>query len=106
MVYFLFFLNPGSLEEVVENLEKHWESEASHKMAFEQWETVNPSEYCMATNGGPVIAGRDAKEMGNHNALLKGCPAYEKRKRCRLFLFSSSKYILIGKKPLNQMAKY
>ena len=66
------------MEEVVENLVKTWEFEASHKLDMEQWTTVSsPSEYCVTANGGAVIQGKDAKEMGNYNALMAECPAYQ-----------------------------
>ena len=70
----------GSLEEIVENLVKTWEMEASHKKNISQWTTIDHGNYCMQTNGGEVLDGVKAFEIGNYNALLKGCPAYEKCK--------------------------
>ena len=70
----------GSLEEVVENLVKTWEMEASHKKNILQWTTIDHGDYCMQTNGGEILDGVKAFEIGNYNALLKGCPAYEKCK--------------------------
>jgi len=60
----------GSLEELVENLVKTWEMEASHKTDFEQWTTVDQEDYNVTYNGGPIISGKDAKEMGNYNWLF------------------------------------
>ena len=71
----------GSLEEVVENLVKTWEFEASHKSDINQWKTINLDEYCIQTNGGPVIEGRKAAEIGNYNALLIGSETYQ---NCKL----------------------
>lgn len=65
----------GSIEELVENLVKTWEMEASHKTDYDQWTTINQEEYCVAANGGEIIEGKDAKEMGNYNWLFKACPA-------------------------------
>lgn len=55
-----------SLEELVENLVKNWEIEASHKMDVSQWRTVDPEKYTFAINGGPP---QDAEHM------LKVCVA-------------------------------
>jgi hypothetical protein len=38
----------------------------------------------MQSNGGEVLDGVKAFEIGNYNALLKGCPAYEK---CECFFY-------------------
>jgi hypothetical protein len=74
------FVTTGSLEEVVENLVKTWEMEASHKKNISQWTTIEHGTYCVQTNGGEVVDGVKAFEIGNYNALFKGCPAYEKCK--------------------------
>jgi len=60
------------LEEIVETLVKTWEFEASHKSDINQWKTIDLDKYCIQTNGGPVIEGRKAAEIGNYNALLIG----------------------------------
>lgn len=66
----------GSLELLVENLVKEWEMEASHKMDLAQWKTVEQSEYCVSANGGRVLPGAEAFEMGNYNWLMEACPAH------------------------------
>ena len=76
----------GSLEEVVENLVKTWEMEASHKKNISQWTTIDHGKYCVQSNGGVILDGVKVFEIGNYNALLKGCPAYEK---CKFFAFSN-----------------
>merc|ERR1712226_1612358 len=62
----------GSLERLVENLVKTWEMEASHKVDFLQWDTVDHQEYKVSANGGQIFYGEDAKERGNYNTLLMG----------------------------------
>ena len=74
----------GSLEEVVENLVKTWEMEASHKKNMSQWTTIDYENYCTQSNGGCVVDGVTAYEIGNYNALMKDCPAYQK---CKYFCF-------------------
>jgi len=68
----------GSLEELVENLVKTWESQASHYKDFSQWTTVDTEEYKVQVNGGEWMEGSEAFEIGNYNALMKDCPAYNK----------------------------
>lgn len=62
----------GSLEFIVENAVKTWEMEASH-LPYESWTTVDPSNYYVSTNGGPVWPGKKAAEAGNYNWLLSTC---------------------------------
>jgi len=68
----------GSLEETVENLVKTWEMQASHFKNFDQWNTIDHDNYKVAVNGGEVVDGKVAYEIGNYNALLADCPAYQK----------------------------
>ena len=82
----------GSLEELVENLVKSWESEASHKVDMSQWKTVDRDAYQIQTNGGTLIEGREAMKMGNYNALMIDCPTY---KSCESFLMRSYEVSLI-----------
>lgn len=51
---------PGSLEEMVENLVKNWEVEASHKLDVSEWRTVDPASYTFSCNGAPP---QDAAHM-------------------------------------------
>ena len=67
----------GSLEELVENLVKSWETEASHKVDMSQWKTVDHDAYQIQTNGGTLIEGKEAMKMGNYNALMIDCPTYK-----------------------------
>ena len=68
----------GSLEDVVENLVKKWEMQASHYKHFEQWTEVDHENYKVSVNGGEIVSGRVAYEIGNYNALMADCPAYKK----------------------------
>lgn len=68
----------GSLEELVENLVKTWECQASHFMDFDQWTTIDHSNYKVQVNGEEELDGKVAYEVGNYNALLPKCPAYHK----------------------------
>ena len=45
---------PNSLERVVEDLVKTWEMEASHKIDYKQWETVDHENYSIKGNAGKV----------------------------------------------------
>jgi hypothetical protein len=43
----------GSLEEMVENLVKNWEVEASFKPRLSDWRTIDHENYSFAMGGGP-----------------------------------------------------
>ena len=45
---------PNSLERVVEDLVKTWEMEASHKIDYKQWNTVDHDNYSIKGNAGKV----------------------------------------------------
>ncbi|KAK9812639.1 hypothetical protein WJX72_001154 [[Myrmecia] bisecta] len=60
----------GSLEEMVSNLVKNWEKEASHKMKGEQWRTVDVTSYTFSCNGGQKFSSAEMIEMGTYNALI------------------------------------
>lgn len=62
----------GSLELLVENLVKTWEMEASHKIDYSQWSTIDHDVYAVSSNGSEQFAGRDAMAMGNYNVLFAG----------------------------------
>ena len=68
----------GSLEEIVENLVKTWECEVSHKADLEQWTSIDPEKYEVQVNNGPIMAGKIAFVIGNYNALMRDCSAYQK----------------------------
>ena len=62
----------GSLEEVVEDLVKTWEMEASHKRDPAQWQTIDLDNFQMSSNGSIPIKPPKIFEMGNYNVLLNG----------------------------------
>lgn len=53
-------------------------SKASHFADFSQWTTVDHDNYKFSVNGGEVLDGSVAFEIGNYNALMMDCPAYKK----------------------------
>lgn len=81
----------ASLEEVVENLVKTWECEASHKADMSQWTTIDAENYKVQVNNGEILDGEKAFEIGNYNAVMKDCPAYQKCKYTYVFGLCSSK---------------
>ncbi|CAG8572268.1 1763_t:CDS:2, partial [Acaulospora colombiana] len=60
----------GSLEDLVTNLVKNWEKEASHKIKAEQWRTIDHKVYKFSTNGGPWSTAEDMLRIGTYNALI------------------------------------
>ena len=54
----------GSLEELVENLVKSWESEASHKVDMSQWKTVDRDAYQIQDQRRDPHRGRGGHEDG------------------------------------------
>lgn len=61
----------GSLEGIVEDAVKAWESEASH-LLFKDWRTVQHDVYKISANGGRTFKGDEAAQAGNYNVLLDG----------------------------------
>ena len=66
----------GSLEQIVEDLVKTWEMEATHKIDLSQWTTIDPSVFEISGNGGKVYSGEISKDNGNYNNLLENCPKH------------------------------
>lgn len=66
----------GSLEQVVEDLVKSWESERSHKLDTAKHKTVDSENFSIQNNGGEIFGHIDANKMGNYNALLHGTPSW------------------------------
>ncbi|CAG8581010.1 16184_t:CDS:2 [Dentiscutata erythropus] len=60
----------GSLEDLVTNLVKNWEKEASHKKKAEEWRTIDHKVYKFSTNGGPWSTAEDMLKIGTYNALI------------------------------------
>ncbi|KAF2860842.1 hypothetical protein K470DRAFT_257619 [Piedraia hortae CBS 480.64] len=60
----------GSLEEIVENLVKNWEVEASFKPRLSDWRTIDHAKYSFAINGGPPQTGEHMLKVGTYNAII------------------------------------
>ncbi|KAL0933452.1 uncharacterized protein CTRU02_212415 [Colletotrichum truncatum] len=60
----------GSLPELVENLVKNWEVEASFKTRLEDWRTVDHANYTFSVNGGPPQSGEHMLKVGTYNAVI------------------------------------
>ncbi|KAF2404332.1 hypothetical protein EJ06DRAFT_469925 [Trichodelitschia bisporula] len=60
----------GSLPNLVENLVKNWEVEASFKTKVSEMRTIDPEHYSFAVNGGPPQAGEHVLKIGTYNALI------------------------------------
>ncbi|CAF0847395.1 unnamed protein product [Adineta ricciae] len=60
----------GSLEDIVQNLVKNWEKEASHKTDPRQWDTVDLDNYQFSCNGLNKYNGQEMLTKGTYNALL------------------------------------
>lgn len=60
----------GSLEQLVENLVKNWEVEASFKTQLADWRTVDHEKYTFAINGGPPQSASHMLRVGTYNAII------------------------------------
>ncbi|KAF9872391.1 hypothetical protein CkaCkLH20_10218 [Colletotrichum karsti] len=60
----------GSLPELVENLVKNWEVEASFKTRLQDWRTVDHANYTFSVNGGPAQTGEHMLKVGTYNAVI------------------------------------
>ncbi|KAK5110878.1 hypothetical protein LTR85_000716 [Meristemomyces frigidus] len=60
----------GSLPQLVENLVKNWEVEASFKPRLQDWRTVDHEKYSFAINGGPPQSGEHMLKVGTYNAII------------------------------------
>ncbi|KAF7534952.1 hypothetical protein G7054_g5752 [Neopestalotiopsis clavispora] len=70
---------PGSLEDLVQNLVKNWEIEASFKTAVSDWRTVDPKTYTFAINGGPAQSAESMVKIGTYNAVIAPNEYYSPR---------------------------
>ncbi|KAF2839769.1 hypothetical protein M501DRAFT_932858 [Patellaria atrata CBS 101060] len=60
----------GSLPQLVENLVKNWEVEASFKPVLSDWRTVDHDKYTFAINGGPPQGADHMLKVGTYNAII------------------------------------
>ncbi|PPJ59246.1 hypothetical protein CBER1_05349 [Cercospora berteroae] len=60
----------GSLEEMVENLVKNWEVEASFKPRLSDWRTIDHEKYSFAMGGGPPMSAEHMIKVGTYNGII------------------------------------
>jgi len=60
----------GSLPELVQNLVKNWEIEASFKMDNKDWRTIDHANHTFAVNGQPPVTAERFLELGTYNAVI------------------------------------
>ncbi|KAF1949204.1 hypothetical protein CC80DRAFT_497668 [Byssothecium circinans] len=60
----------GSLPQLVENLVKNWEVEASFKPTLKDWRTVDHANYSFAINGGEPQSADHMLKLGTYNAII------------------------------------
>ncbi|TGJ87651.1 hypothetical protein E0Z10_g1153 [Xylaria hypoxylon] len=65
----------GSLPELVENLVKNWEIEASFKTRLSDWRTVDFTQYSFAVNDHEPVSASHMLRVGTYNAII-GAGAY------------------------------
>ncbi|KAF1916762.1 hypothetical protein BDU57DRAFT_517046 [Ampelomyces quisqualis] len=60
----------GSLPELVQNLVKNWEVEASFKPSLDDWRTIDRENYSFAINGSEPQGAENMLEVGTYNAII------------------------------------
>ncbi|KAF2873002.1 hypothetical protein BDV95DRAFT_605581 [Massariosphaeria phaeospora] len=60
----------GSLPELVQNLVKNWEVEASFKPNLSDWRTVDHENYSFAINGSEPQGAEHMLKLGTYNAII------------------------------------
>ena len=61
----------GSLPDLVQNLVKNWEIEASFKTKLSEWKTISPEEYSFSINGRAPQSGEEMLRVGTYNAIIQ-----------------------------------
>ncbi|KAI8632888.1 hypothetical protein F5Y19DRAFT_472064 [Xylariaceae sp. FL1651] len=69
----------NSLPQLVENLVKNWEIEASFKTRLADWRTVDLARYSFAVNEGAPVSAEHMLRVGTYNAILAPCAYYDPR---------------------------
>lgn len=59
-----------AVENLVQNLVKNWEKEASFKTDPKEWRTISQEKYEFRLNGGPPSSAEDMLHLGTYNALI------------------------------------
>jgi hypothetical protein len=60
----------NSLPQLVENLVKNWEVEASFKPTLSDWRTVDHANYSFAINGSEPQNAEHMLKLGTYNAII------------------------------------
>ncbi|KAH7075955.1 hypothetical protein BKA63DRAFT_413552 [Paraphoma chrysanthemicola] len=60
----------GSLPELVQNLVKNWEVEASFKPSLDDWRTIDHENYSFAINGSEPQGAENMLKVGTYNAII------------------------------------
>eukprot|EP00058_Branchiostoma_floridae_P008734 XP_002594222.1 hypothetical protein BRAFLDRAFT_65070 [Branchiostoma floridae] len=63
----------GSLELMVENFVKRWETESAHFKELDQWSTINKEKYHVKANGGKIFNAEESDAVGSYNWLMWDC---------------------------------
>ena len=74
----------GSLPQLVENLVKNWEVEASFKPRLSDWRTIDHKNYTFAINGGPPQSAEHMLKVGTYNAISHRMSSTARRTRTSL----------------------
>ncbi len=69
----------GSLEEIVQNLVRTFEMEATYKLDPNQWISIDPTLFRMKTNNGPDYTAQDIVDNGTYNLFLKESDYYSSK---------------------------
>ncbi|KAI1097435.1 hypothetical protein F4804DRAFT_171908 [Jackrogersella minutella] len=67
----------GSLPELVENLVKNWEIEASFKTRLSDWRTIDPETFTFAVNDSEPCSAEHMLRVGTYNAIISPCEYYD-----------------------------
>ncbi|KAH8652811.1 hypothetical protein BGZ60DRAFT_420288 [Tricladium varicosporioides] len=70
----------ASLPNLVENLVKNWEVEASFKPDIEDWRTIDRPNYTFSINGGPPQSAEHMLKVGTYNAIITPNDFYDPTK--------------------------
>ncbi|MFV2061626.1 MAG: SnoaL-like polyketide cyclase, partial [Gammaproteobacteria bacterium] len=73
------FHEKGSLEEIVQNLVRTFEMEATYKLNPEQWSSIDSAVFRMKTNNGPEYSAADIVENGTYNLFLDESEYYSSK---------------------------
>ncbi|KAI1441915.1 hypothetical protein F5Y02DRAFT_274152 [Annulohypoxylon stygium] len=69
----------GSLSELVENLVKNWEIEASFKTRLADWRTIDHETFTFAVNNLEPYSAEHMLRVGTYNAIISPCEYYDPR---------------------------